>query len=185
MPFEKHPDMRLHLDDFAMFVANWNDKATNLRAIAAGLDLALDSLVMVDDNPAERALIRELLPEVDVIELPRTRQAMRGQWRTIPGWKTVTLSNEDAHRTEQYQARREAAQLASAAGSLEEFHRGLEMAAWVGPFDEFPASPDRPADRQDQPVQPDGMATRLGGADGVDPRPGLYPPRPPSARSFR
>src|SRR5882672_3051041 len=137
MPFEKHPDMRLHLDDFAMFVANWNDKATNLRAIAAGLDLALDSLVMVDDNPAERALIRELLPEVDVIELPPDPAGYARAVADYPWLETVTLSNEDAHRTEQYQARREAAQLASAAGSLEEFHRGLEMAAWVGPFDEF------------------------------------------------
>jgi FkbH-like protein len=137
LPFEKHPDMRLHLDDFAMFLANWNDKATNLRAIAAGLDLGLDSLVMVDDNPAERALIRELLPEVDVIELPPDPAGYVRALADYPWLETVALTDEDTHRTEQYRARREAAQLASAAGSLEEFHRGLQMAAWVGPFDDF------------------------------------------------
>src|SRR5207248_4620307 len=70
LPFEQHPDMRLRLEDFAVFIANWNDKATNLRRIAAELNIGLDRLVLVDDNPAERSLVRRLVPEVDVIDLP-------------------------------------------------------------------------------------------------------------------
>ena len=68
--FEKHPEMVLRLPDIACFVANWDDKAANLRTIASSLNLGLDSLVFVDDNPAERAIVRQLLPEVAVPELP-------------------------------------------------------------------------------------------------------------------
>ena len=62
--------MLLKRGDFAAFVANWTDKATNLRAIAEALNLGLDALVFVDDNPVERAQVRAALPEVAVPELP-------------------------------------------------------------------------------------------------------------------
>ena len=68
--FEKHPEMVLRLDDIACFVANWDDKATNLGRIAEQLNIGLNSLVFVDDNPAERAIVRRLRPEVAVPELP-------------------------------------------------------------------------------------------------------------------
>ncbi len=137
LPFQQHPDMRLHLDDFAVFKASWADKATTLRVIAGELGLGLDSLVLVDDNPAERALVRELLPEVEVIDLPADPAGYVRALADYPGLETVALTEEDARRTDQYRARREAAQLAQSAGSLEEFHRGLQMLARVAPFDDF------------------------------------------------
>ena len=69
--FRDHPEMVLRRSDIAAFVANWNDKAENLRAIAEQLNIGLDSLVFVDDNPAERARVRESLPMVAVPELRR------------------------------------------------------------------------------------------------------------------
>ena len=69
-PFEKHPDMVLRRADIACFVANWTDKAANIREIARRLNIGLDSLVFVDDNPAERAIVRRELPMVAVPELP-------------------------------------------------------------------------------------------------------------------
>jgi FkbH-like protein len=136
-PFEQHPDMRLQLDDFAAFKANWDDKASNLRAIAGQLNLSLNSLVMVDDNPAERALIRQQLPEVDVITLPEDpagyRRALAGYLR----FESVALTEDDMRRTEQYRARQAAAALEASVTSLEEFHRSLQMEALVLPFDEF------------------------------------------------
>lgn len=137
LPFQQHPDMRLHLHDFALFKASWADKATTLRAIAGELGLGLDSLVLVDDNPAERALVRELLPEVEVIDLPADPAGYVRALAEYPGLETVALTEEDGRRTEQYRARREAAQLAQAATNLEEFHRGLQMSARVAPFDDF------------------------------------------------
>src|SRR6202044_3811707 len=69
-PFRKHAEMLLKQEHIACFVANWQDKASNLRYIAKTLNIGLDSLVFVDDNPAERALVRQELPEVAVPELP-------------------------------------------------------------------------------------------------------------------
>ena len=65
-----HPEMLLKLDHIAVFQANWNDKATNIEAIAAELSLGLDAMVFLDDNPVERSLVRKLLPQVAVPELP-------------------------------------------------------------------------------------------------------------------
>ena len=68
--FEKHTEMVLRLDDISCFMANWTDKAANLREIARRLNIGLNSLVFIDDNPAERALVRQLAAEVAVPELP-------------------------------------------------------------------------------------------------------------------
>ena len=62
--------MLLKLDHIAVFQANWNDKATNIQAIAEELSLGLDAMVFLDDNPVERGLVRKLLPQVAVPELP-------------------------------------------------------------------------------------------------------------------
>ena len=68
-PFEKHPEMVLRRKDIACYVANWTDKATNIRTIAERLNIGLDALVFVDDNPAERRLVRSELPMVAVPEI--------------------------------------------------------------------------------------------------------------------
>ena len=68
--FRNHPEMLLTRSDISAFVANWNDKAENLKAIATRLNIGLDSIVFVDDNPVERARIRQSLPMVAVPEMP-------------------------------------------------------------------------------------------------------------------
>ena len=68
--FSDHPEMVLRRSDFAAFQANWDDKAQNLKAIATRLNIGIDSLVFVDDNPIERARMRQSLPMVAVPELP-------------------------------------------------------------------------------------------------------------------
>jgi len=78
-PFEKHPEMLLKLDHIAVFQANWNDKATNIQAIADELNLGLDAMVFLDDNPVERGLVRQLLPQVAVPELPEEPAYMRAR----------------------------------------------------------------------------------------------------------
>ena len=69
-PFREHPEMLLKEAHLAVFQANWNDKATNIRAIAEELSLGLDSMVFLDDNPVERDFVRQALPQVAVPELP-------------------------------------------------------------------------------------------------------------------
>lgn len=65
--------MVLRLSDITAFIANWDDKANNLRRIAQEINIGTDSLVFVDDNPAERGIVRRFLPEVGVPELPEDR----------------------------------------------------------------------------------------------------------------
>ena len=79
--FEKHPEMLLKLDHIAVFQANWNDKATNIQAIAEEFSLGLDAMVFLDDNPVERGLVRKLLPQVAVPELPEEPATTRGRLR--------------------------------------------------------------------------------------------------------
>jgi FkbH-like protein len=133
-PFEKHPEMVLRLDDISCFVANWEDKAANLRRIASDLNIGLDALVFVDDNPAERALVRRLVPEVAVPEIsddPADYVRAVDQHRYF---ETISLSKEDFQRTDFYRANAQRRQTASNVADLDEFLRSLEMRGWIGPI---------------------------------------------------
>ena len=101
-PFEAHPDMRLRLDDFVVFDASWDDKATALRRVADAIGIGLDSLVLLDDNPAERALVRRLLPEVAVIELPPEPSGYVRALARYPLLEPQALTEADAARTASY-----------------------------------------------------------------------------------
>jgi FkbH-like protein len=136
-PFERHPEMRLKLDDFAAFVANWEPKADNLVRIAETLNIGLDSLVFVDDNPVERAAVRRAMLQVDVISLPADPAYYTRTLSQYLMFETTTFTAEDTRRTEQYRARTLAARLEKSAGSLEELWESLEMTATIAPFDEL------------------------------------------------
>jgi FkbH-like protein len=136
-PFLRHPEMALKLDDFAMFVANWERKPDNLRTIAQALNIGLDSLVFVDDNPAEREMIRQFVPEVEVITLPRDPTGFVRALSDYLMFETAAFTAEDAAKTEQYRARAQIAELEANAGSIEDFYRSLQMQAVVEPFDDL------------------------------------------------
>ena len=136
LPFEQHRGMALRLGDFACFRANWDDKATNLRAAARELSLDMDSFVFLDDNPLEREWVRSSLPQVAVVDLgPSVFQYVhdldRGRY-----FHALSLSPEDLLRSEQYrvEARRES--LRASAHSIEEFLSQLQMQAAALPVDE-------------------------------------------------
>jgi FkbH-like protein len=136
-PFEKHPDMVLKRGDIGCFVANWADKATNLRAIAETLNIGLESLVFVDDNPAERAIVRRELPMVAVPELPEDPALYAATVADAGYFESVRLTQEDFKRTEQYQANARRGSLKAAATNLESYLRSLEMRAFWSRFDRF------------------------------------------------
>jgi FkbH-like protein len=125
--FREHPDMALRLDDIAAFVANWDDKAANLRAIAAQLNIGLDSLVFVDDNPAERARIRASLPEVAVPELPADPAGYVDALADAGYFEAVAFTEEDRSRNRLYADAARRAPPAGDAQSLQAFLRGLDM----------------------------------------------------------
>jgi FkbH-like protein len=126
---ENHPAMLLRPDRFAAMEINWDDKATNLRRIAATLNISLDAIALLDDNPSEREWVREQLPEVHVLDLPREAVAYADAVRNSPVFERLSLSDEDRTRTRQYAEQQQRAAVASNAASVEEFLASLEMVA--------------------------------------------------------
>lgn len=136
-PFEKHPDMVLRLDDISMFVANWDDKASNIRYIQQTLDLGMDSFVFLDDNPFERNMVRSLIPEIAVPELPEDPALYVSFLREQNLFETASYSDEDLKRTKQYQAEIGRAITQKNYASIDDYLISLEMLAEVRPFDSF------------------------------------------------
>ena len=134
-PFEKHPEMLIQLEHIACFVANWEPKPENLRKISKELNLGLDSLVFVDDNPAERSIVRQFLPEVDVLDLPKDPAYYKSALSNYPWFETSSFTQEDTQRTAQYQARTKLEALKEPSQSIEDFYRSLDMEAYIHPFD--------------------------------------------------
>ncbi len=133
-PFRDHPDMPLKEAHIAAFVANWGDKATNLRAIAAALNIGLDSLVFLDDNPVERAQVRRELPMVAVPELP-VDPALYPRALLAGGWfEAVAFADEDRARADQYRANAERAAFAGTS-DMAGYLASLDMVADFRPFD--------------------------------------------------
>ena len=132
--FRDHPEMLLRRPDISAFVANWNDKAENLKAIAARLNIGLDSLVFVDDNPVERARIRQSLPMVAVPELPNDIAHYVRCLADAGYFEAVAFTFEDRQRTEQYAANAEREALLKLSGSMDDFLRSLQMSVVFGQF---------------------------------------------------
>ncbi len=129
--FEQNPDVLISLDDVAVLKASWEDKPSAVRSIAATLGIGEDALVFVDDNPAEREAVRELVPAVDVVPLPADPSGYVRALADYPFFETDAVTAEDAARTEQYRARAAVAAQQEAAGSLDDFLAGLDMHAEV------------------------------------------------------
>ena len=132
--FRQHPEMVLKRDDIAAFVANWQDKPTNLREIARTLNIGLDSLVFFDDNPAEREIVRQNLPEVAVAEVPPevtgfSRCVAEGGW-----FEAVSFTAEDQQRGKQYLANQHRESALSSATNMDDFLASLEMRMLAAPF---------------------------------------------------
>jgi FkbH-like protein len=135
LPFQKHPDMLLREEHIAVFLANWRDKATNIEAIAKALNIGLDSLVFLDDNPVERQQVREVLRSVGVPELPAdvalySRTVLAGGY-----FETLAFTPEDTARADFYQANASRALAEASYRDLDEYLASLEMVVSFAPFD--------------------------------------------------
>jgi FkbH-like protein len=132
--FDRHPEMLLRREHIACFVANWNDKATNLRQIAKQLNIGVDSLVFADDNPFERNLIRQELPEVAVPELPDD-PALYGACIAAAGYfEGLSITAEDEERTSLYRANAEREQLRESVTDMASYLASLRMELRFGLF---------------------------------------------------
>lgn len=133
-PFEKREDMILRMTDLSCFVANWENKADNLRTIAGRLNLGLDSIVFVDDNPAERALVRQALPQVAVPDLPADPAGYIQALSLHRYFETTGLTSEDTARARYYTANAKRSELAACATDLPTFLASLDMRVRVAPL---------------------------------------------------
>ena len=136
-PFEKHPEMVLRIEDIAVFVANWENKADNIRMIQSVLNIGFDSMVFLDDNPFERNMVRENLPEITVPELPEDPADYLEYLYTLNLFETVSFSNEDAERTKLYQVEAQRGQAQQKFANEDEFLQNLNMLSVVEPFNKF------------------------------------------------
>jgi FkbH-like protein len=135
LPFHKHPDMLLRENHIAVFQANWADKASNIRAIAETLALGLESMVLVDDNPAERMQVRRELPEVAVPELPDD-PALYARTLIAAGYfEALTWSAEDRARATYYQDNAKRAEILNQSSDIAAYLESLHMEITLSPFD--------------------------------------------------
>jgi FkbH-like protein len=136
-----HPDSVLKITDFSAFKANWSPKHENLVEIAHELNLGLDSFVFVDDNPAERALVKAQLPMVSVPEIGSDVGAFVRILDRQRYFETQSLSPEDFQRSDQYAANAKRNELRAVFETYDQYLASLEMRADAGPF--IPAYMDR------------------------------------------
>ena len=134
-PFDKHPDMALRRADIACFIANWDDKAQNLRRIAERLNIGLDSLVFLDDSPFERDRVREALPMVAVPEIPDDPALVPDALAAAGYFESVAVTADDTLRARAYadNSAREAER--SSLANIGDYLQGFAMRAPWGFFD--------------------------------------------------
>jgi len=98
----KHPEMVLRLDDFAGYRINWQDKAENIVDLVTDLNIDLQSVVFIDDNPVEQARVRDALSAVLVPEWPRDQMLYKSALLNLRCFDTPSITQEDAQRTKMY-----------------------------------------------------------------------------------
>ena len=136
-PFEKHSEMVLRLEDISMFVANWDDKATNIKHIQETINIGMDSIVFIDDNPFERNLVKSLIPDITVPDLPEDPSQYLSYLKELNLFETASYSENDKDRTKQYQAEVGRETMKSTYSDFNDYLKSLEMVGTVHEFNEF------------------------------------------------
>ena len=146
--------MVLKRHDIACFVANWDDKATNLRRIADALNIGLDSLVFVDDNPMERDLVRQELPMVAVPEVTEDPESFIAALAAGGYFEALAITDEDRDRTALYAGNQAREALRGQTTDLDSLPPRPGDAPRLAPLRSRRPAAHRPAHQQVEPVQP-------------------------------
>lgn len=133
---EKHPNMKLRPEHFSAMRINWEPKADNLRSIAAELNVGIDSLAFIDDNPAECDQMRRLNPEVTVLELDTAPRPSRNPVMGHPRFERVGLTAEDRDRANMYEQQRARTEAQASASSLDDYLASLKTSVSIVPVPE-------------------------------------------------
>ena len=135
----EHPEGILKPDDFIVIKANWDPKSINLQNIAKTLNIGVDSIVFVDDNPAEREIIRQQVSDAAVPSMTADEVVRPDKYIRILDkngyFEVISLSEDDAKRNEMYKANAERATAEASFENYEDFLKSLEMKAVIKPFE--------------------------------------------------
>lgn len=125
----EHPHMVLKETDFAVRRINWQPKDENIREIAASLNLGLDAMVFWDDNPAERELVKQMLPQVEVPDFPQRPEDLAPALTDIFDryFRKARLTDEDREKTRQYAENAQRSQLQQQTGDFARYLRRLQI----------------------------------------------------------
>lgn len=129
--FDKHPGMVVKWEDFAVKCINWNNKDDNIRTIATELNIALDSLVFIDDDPFEIEMVRQILPEVEAIKLAGEPTENLKIIQNINSLNFLTYSDEDIRRKSHYQAESRRKEFRTQFPVIEAYYKNLDMEAEI------------------------------------------------------
>lgn len=131
--FEKHPHCVLKLDDFAAYRINWQDKSDNIRELANEINIGLDSMMFLDDNPAECERVRSAASEVTVVHLTGNPLDFASRVLNSGVFFSQILTEEDRRRGELYTLQKRVGEAKASAASFEDFARSLEMELTIAP----------------------------------------------------
>ena len=137
LPFKKHPEMILKEKHFAIIQANWTDKASNIKHISKSLSLGLESMVFLDDNPVERAQVRQELPEVAVPELPNDPSLYVKTLLSAGYFEAISFSEEDKKRAKSYEDNSKRLKLLKSSSNMNKFLKDLKMNITFKSFDKL------------------------------------------------
>jgi len=129
--------MVLRRNHFAACAINWNDKASNLHVLAKELNIGIDSMVMIDDNPVECEIIRQECPQCLVIQLPDRPYLIPDVLNKCPEIENIRLTEDDKKKGLMYQQQLERKKMESSASNLGDFLRALDINIEIKPADSF------------------------------------------------
>ena len=127
IPFRSHPDMLIKEEDISVFVANWDDKASNIENIASKLNIGIESIVFLDDNPFERELVRNALPQVAVPELSNDPSTFVRDFLEARYFETIAITEEDKMRPINYKQNADRSESIKNSRNIKEYLKTLEM----------------------------------------------------------
>ncbi|HWR52133.1 MAG TPA: HAD-IIIC family phosphatase [Bryobacteraceae bacterium] len=139
--FGRRREMPLKSGHISDWEVHWGPKPESLQRIAERLNIGLDSLVFLDDNPAEVDLVRMTLPQVRAYVMPKRPEEFAPFLASLEDFDQLWLSAEDLRRAELYEARKKTAEIAATSTDLESFYRSLRTV--VTPEPASPANFDR------------------------------------------
>ncbi len=137
MPFKNHPNSILKLDDFTVFIANWESKVDNIKEIQKRLNIAFSSMIFIDDNPFEREIVKEFIPDITVPQIPDNPEERLPYLMSLNLFETNSFTSEDVERDELYKVEAQRSQNISQFTDTREYLKSLLMVAKIEGLNEF------------------------------------------------